>query len=74
MTHNEIIQYVKEHPAGKVKMALADIDGVLRVYDPATRSFGAYNRDGTTRTFFKPGRRNYFADQPGTPVNLKEQP
>lgn len=52
--------------------AKRDSDGVLRVYDPATRSFGAYNRDGTTRTFFKPGRRDYFQDQPGRPVNLKE--
>ena len=30
MTANEIIQYVKEHPSGKVKIAFADIDGVLR--------------------------------------------
>lgn len=52
--------------------AKRDSDGVLRVYDPATRAFGAYNRDGTTRTYFKPGRRDYFDDQPGQPVNLKE--
>lgn len=53
--------------------AKRDSEGVLRVYDPATRSFGAYNRDGTTRTFFKPGRRDYFQDQPGRPVDLREE-
>jgi glutamine synthetase len=30
MTNAEIIQYVKEHPSGKVKIAFTDIDGVLR--------------------------------------------
>lgn len=53
--------------------AKRDSEGVLRVYDPATRSFGAYNRDGTTRTFFKPSRRDYFKDQPGRPVRLEEE-
>lgn len=30
MSSNEIIQYVKDHPSGKVKLAFTDIDGVLR--------------------------------------------
>ena len=30
MTAKEIIQYVKNHPAGKVKIAFTDIDGILR--------------------------------------------
>src|SRR5258705_3455438 len=30
MTYEEIIDYVKNHPSGKVKIALTDIDGVLR--------------------------------------------
>jgi glutamine synthetase len=30
MNTNEILQYVKSHPSGKVKIALTDIDGVLR--------------------------------------------
>jgi len=43
-----------------------DADGVIRVYDSATNSFGAYNADGTTRTFFKPtGGQGYFDRQPG---------
>jgi glutamine synthetase len=30
MNENEIFQYVKDHPSGKVKIAFTDIDGVLR--------------------------------------------
>ena len=30
MTKKEILQYVKSHPAGKVKLAVTDIDGILR--------------------------------------------
>ncbi len=43
-----------------------DNDGIIRVYDPQTNSFGSYNADGTTKTFFKPsGRQSYFDRQPG---------
>jgi glutamine synthetase len=30
MTTNEIIEYAKDHPSGKVKIAFTDIDGILR--------------------------------------------
>ena len=30
MTTNEIIQYIKDHPSRKVKIAISDIDGILR--------------------------------------------
>lgn len=30
MNTKEIIQYVKDHPSGKVKIAITDIDGILR--------------------------------------------
>jgi glutamine synthetase len=30
MNRNEIIQYIKDHPSGKVKIAFTDIDGILR--------------------------------------------
>jgi glutamine synthetase len=30
MNNKEIIQYVKDHPSGKVKIAFSDIDGILR--------------------------------------------
>jgi pyocin large subunit-like protein len=51
--------------------AKQDETGVLRVFDPASGTFAAYNRDGTTKTFFKPGSRDYFARQPGRSIDLK---
>lgn len=34
----------------------------IRVYDPASKTFGAYNPNGTTRTSYKPdpGRHGYL--------------
>ncbi len=49
-----------------------DKKGVLRIYDPASDTFGAYNPDGATRTFFKPGKKGYFDHQPGKLVKLHE--
>jgi hypothetical protein len=51
--------------------AKRDLDGSLRVYDSATGTFGAYNANGTTRTFFKPGNSTYFDHQPGESVDLR---
>lgn len=56
-------------------------DGISRLWDPATNRFGAYNPDGTTRTFYKPQPRSpsnprshrypthedYCSAQPGNP-------
>jgi glutamine synthetase len=39
MTDKEIIQYVKDHPSGKVKIAFTDIDGILRGKYIATEKF-----------------------------------
>ena len=39
--------------------------GVIRVYDPATEAFGAYNPTGTTRTFYIPDPAKH-----GYPTNL----
>lgn len=50
---------------------LDESDGTLRVWDPKSRAFAAYNRDGTTKTYFKPGSPDYFARQPGRPIKLK---
>ena len=49
--------------------AKLDADGVLRVFDPRSGAFGAYNRDGTTKTFFKPDNGVYFQRQPGRSIN-----
>ena len=42
-----------------------DSEGVERIYDPKSGAFGAYNRNGTTKTFFKPNSGDYFDRQPG---------
>ncbi|HEY5406445.1 MAG TPA: glutamine synthetase, partial [Ginsengibacter sp.] len=39
MITNEILQYVKNHPSGKVKIALTDIDGILRGKYISTEKF-----------------------------------
>jgi hypothetical protein len=48
--------------------------GAIRIYDPATNTFGAYNATGTTATFFKPDPSvhgyatnwDYWLSQPGS--------
>jgi pyocin large subunit-like protein len=52
--------------------AKRDADGSLRIYDPSTGAFGAYNANGTTRTYFKPGSPTYFERQPGENVDLRK--
>lgn len=42
-----------------------DRSGTLRVFDPASNTFGSYTRQGLTRTFFKPRRPGYWPDQVG---------
>ena len=38
-----------------------DADGTLRIYDRGTNTFGSYNPDGSTKTFYKPeGGANYW--------------
>lgn len=53
--------------------AKREADGVLRIFDPKTRAFAAYNKDGTTKTFFKAKSRDYFERQPGRDIDLKTQ-
>ncbi|MDR3544130.1 MAG: hypothetical protein P4L69_24735, partial [Desulfosporosinus sp.] len=42
-----------------------DSNGVIRVYDPSTNTFGSFNPDGTTRTMFRPSSPTYWDRQPG---------
>jgi len=53
--------------------AKRDAQGTLRIFDWATGAFGAYNADGTTRTYFKPGNREYFDRQPGVRIDLRTE-
>ena len=48
-----------------------DEDGTRRVYDLKSGAFAAYNANGTTKTYFKPNSRDYFARQPGRLVNAR---
>jgi pyocin large subunit-like protein len=58
-----------EHAKAGGLLVKVDADGVRRVFDPRTGAFGAYNADGTTKTYFKPNSRDYFDRQPGRLVN-----
>lgn len=51
--------------------AKEDEEGVLRIFDAKTGTFASYNKDGTAKTFFKPGSNGYFERQPGRLINLK---
>lgn len=54
--------------------AKQDEDGTIRVWEPKSRSFAAYNRNFTTKTYFRPNSTDYFQRQPGRPVRLKHAP
>jgi hypothetical protein len=51
--------------AGEVPMKWDDSDGTLRVFDPRTRAFAAFSREGRTKTFFRPRNASYWQRQPG---------
>jgi pyocin large subunit-like protein len=51
-----------------------DSDQSLRVYDPKTRAFAAYNRDGTTKTYFRPNSPTYWDRQPGRLIQPAQLP
>ena len=64
--------FLQRGKRGEVLVKLDD-EGVLRLFDPKSRAFAAYNRDGTTKTFFKPNSRDYFDRQPGNLVKLSDK-
>lgn len=45
-----------------------DTDGTVRAFDPKTFAFAAYNRDGTTKTYFRPNSASYWQRQPGRTI------
>jgi len=47
MDTNEMIEYVKKHPAGKVKIAVTDIDGILRGKYLSVEKFLSVLKSGT---------------------------
>ena len=61
-------QFGRDSRQGNLQVKV-DEDGTRRVFDPKSGAFAAYNRDGKTKTYFKPNSRDYFARQPGRLVN-----
>ncbi len=45
-----------------------DTDGTVRAWDPKSRAFASYNRDGTTKTYFRPDSPSYWQRQPGRSI------
>lgn len=45
-----------------------DTDSTVRVFDPKTRAFASFNRDGTTKTYFRPDSASYWQRQPGRAI------
>ena len=64
---NMASDFLRESQAAKMPTKI-DSAGVIRVFDAQTRTFGAFNPDGTTRTFYKTTSPTYFNRQPGTLV------
>ena len=49
-------------------------DRTLRIWEPKSRAFAAYNENGTTKTFFRPNSDSYWSRQPGRPIKPDELP
>lgn len=55
ITQSQYVQMAHELYVNRSQFLVkVDAGGHIRVYDPFTNSFGAYNPNGTTKTFFKP--------------------
>lgn len=82
MTKQEIIEQVKAHPAGKVKIAYADIDGILRGKYVSTDKFlGALDKatsfcdvimgwDSADNLYDRPGVTGWHSGYPDSPASL----
>ncbi len=67
-------QFLQRAKAGALPMKWDDADSTLRVFDPKTRAFAAYNRDGTAKTYFRPGNASYWQRQPGRLIQPSQLP
>ena len=65
------LQYAKQNG---LPMKWDASDGTLRIWEPRSRAFAAYNRNGTTKTFFRPNNESYWGRQPGEPIRASELP
>lgn len=67
-------KFLQRGKAGGLLMKWDEGEGTLRLFDPQTRAFAAYNRDGTTKTFFRPSNPSYWQRQPGLPIKPADLP
>lgn len=67
-------QFLQTARSQSLPMKLDDTDKTLRIFDPKTRAFAAYNGDGKTKTYFKPDSADYWQRQPGRPVRSSDLP
>ena len=65
------LQYARQN---SLPMKWDDSDGTLRIWEPNSRAFAAFNRDGTTKTFFRPNSPGYWSRQPGRVIKSNELP
>jgi pyocin large subunit-like protein len=71
--------YVERFSDPNVKVR-RDSLGTTRMWEPSTNMFGAYNGDGSTRTFYRPdpakhgcqSNEAYWASQPGTDPRMAD--
>lgn len=67
-------QFLQRARAGQLLLKWDAEEDSLRVFDPASGAFAAYNRDGTTKTFFRPNSASYWNRQPGRSIQPSELP
>ena len=67
-------QFLQRARAEGLPMKLDETDGTVRVFDPKTRAFAAYNRFGKTKTYFRPDSQGYWQRQPGRLIKASEFP
>lgn len=67
-------QFLQRARAGELPMKWDAGEATLRVWDPATRAFAAYNQAGRTKTYFRPNNAGYWQRQPGRLVKPADLP
>jgi hypothetical protein len=56
-------RFLQDGLAQRFPTKVDSADGTIRIYDRTTNTFGSYNSDGSTRTFYKPDpARHHYAD------------
>lgn len=67
-------RFLQHARLSSLPMKWDDADRTLRVWEPKTRSFAAYDSRGKTRTYFRPSNPDYWNRQPGRPVKPDSLP